>query len=483
MTPSKPPDVLRRLRRNIQLCANEIKDDVSSLKRRLTDIENQAATTQCPKKQPKRLNRAAHADESIPNPQTIEERTREKGRQFLIEEALFLVNTDVFTVDEDEDFDVSEEFASDKNKIQGQLRQVLKYLPDDVKHLRTKGLISGAFTDGMSSQCSSTSNRLRGASLAKIVDEIKPFETSSGRLNAFAKFIGHQPRTETSEPFYSKLDVPVLYDGWHGKKDLNRLFRNPILLKIHACIICGPNGADGLFDGTSKRLTAKTVECMYKIRGTTPGVIANAAYLAIWLHSADTQLVEVGDETAINYRERHTYYLQRILDGLANDKAWAVSLFTHWDHILFPDADKPRESVGSAGNRCLEADEDDEDFFGSAAPVEHPPTPTRPATSPPPTPQDSTPQNSSPTAPANLRRSPSPTVPILTPSASHRRGDRGRAFSESPAPTPSTSNNARARSYPYRPPATPRLRLTTEAGEGGVSTVINYSNTTSCIQC
>ncbi|KAJ7236319.1 hypothetical protein C8J57DRAFT_1376700 [Mycena rebaudengoi] len=401
MTLSKPPDVLRRVH------------DVSSLKRRLTDIENQAATTQRPK-QRKRLNRAAHADESIPNPQTIEERTREKGRQFLIEEALFLVDTDVFTVDEDEDFDVSEEFASDKNKIQGQLRQ---------------------FTDGMSSQRSSTSNRLRGASLAKIVDDIKPFETSSGRFNAFAKFIGHQPGTETSEPFYSKLDVPVLYDGWHGKKDLNRLFRNPILLKIHACIIRGPNGADGLFDGKSKRPTAKTVERMYKIRCTTPGAIANAACLAIWLHSADTQLVEVGDETAINYRERHMYYLQRILDGLANDKAWAVSLFTHWDHILFPDADKPHESVGSTRNRRLEADEDDEDFFGSAAP-------TRPATSPPPTPQDSTPQNSSPTAPANPRRSPSPTVPILTQSASHRRSDRGRASSESPAPTPSTSNNA-----------------------------------------
>ncbi|KAJ7255957.1 hypothetical protein C8J57DRAFT_1235871 [Mycena rebaudengoi] len=67
-----------------------------------------------------------------------------------------------------------------------------------------------------------------------------------------------------------------------------------------------------------------------------------------------------------------------------------------------------------------------------------------PAPSPPPTPQDSTPQNSSPTAPANPRRSPSPTVPILTQSASHRRSDRGRASSESPAPTPSTSNNAPA---------------------------------------
>ncbi|KAJ7196838.1 hypothetical protein GGX14DRAFT_303646, partial [Mycena pura] len=211
------------------------------------------------------------------------------GRHFLVQEALFLVDPDVFTVDIDEDFDPRDEFSSDKNKIQGQLRQIMHYLPDDVKRLRTTELISGAFTDGMASQRSSTSNRLRGASLSKIVDNVKPFETSSGRFNAFAELIGYQPGTDTREPYYSKLDVPLLYDAWQGKKDLNSLFRNPIILK------------------------------------------------SIWLHSADTQLVEIGDETGINYRERHSYYLQRILDGLADNKAWAVGLLAHWDQILFPD--------------------------------------------------------------------------------------------------------------------------------------------------
>ncbi|KAJ7128628.1 hypothetical protein C8R44DRAFT_616106 [Mycena epipterygia] len=214
----------------------------------------------------------------------------------------------------------------------------------------------------MSGQRSSTSHRLRGQSLAKIVDDIKPFDTSSGRFNAFTKFIGYQPGTDTREPYYSKLDVPVLYDGWDGQKDLNTLFRNPILLKIYASTIRGPNGADGLFSGKFKRPTSKTIERMHAIRHTVPGAIANSAVLAIWLHSADTQLVEVGDETGINYRERHTYYLQHILNGLDNEKAWAIDLLAHWDRVLFPDADGPREDVNSR----LEADENDEDFFTSA---------------------------------------------------------------------------------------------------------------------
>ncbi|KAJ7694109.1 hypothetical protein B0H17DRAFT_1199366 [Mycena rosella] len=308
MTPSKPPDVLRRLRRSLQSGANDIQED----------------------------------------------------------EALFVVDPDVFTVAEDEDFDPLNEFTSDKNKIQGQLRQILAYLPDDVRHLRTTDLIAGAFANGMSGQRSSTSNRLRGQSLAKIVDEIKPFATATSRKSAFAEFIGYQPGTKTREPYYSKLDVPVLHDEWRGEKDLNTIFRNPILLKIYASQIRGPNGADGLFSGRSKRPMAKMVEKMHKILRTTPGAISNCSVLAVWLYSPDTQLAEIGDETLINYCERHTYYLQQIVEGLANNKAWALDLLAHWDRVLFPDADEPRDVDGSAGNSRLEEEEDNDEFFASA---------------------------------------------------------------------------------------------------------------------
>ncbi|KAJ6548363.1 hypothetical protein B0H19DRAFT_1265200 [Mycena capillaripes] len=56
--------------------------------------------------------------------------------------------------------------------------------------------------------------------------------------------------------------------------------------------------------------------------------------------------------------------MQRIVEALASKKAWAVDLVAYWDRILFPDADRPHaNAAGSAGDQ---ADEDDDDFFGSA---------------------------------------------------------------------------------------------------------------------
>ncbi|KAJ6623751.1 hypothetical protein B0H10DRAFT_778561 [Mycena sp. CBHHK59/15] len=433
MTPSKPPEVLRRLRRDIQSRANNIRDEFSTLKRRLTDLEHQSAATQPKRKTRKGGQRAALADDSIENPQTIEEQTREKGRHFVVQEALFLFDDDVFVVEEDEDFDQNDEFTSNENKIQGQLRRILHFLPDDVKHLRTTELISGAFIDGMSGQRSSTSSQLRGASLAKIVDDVKPFTTSSSRFDAFAALIGYQPGTETREPYYSKLDVPILYDGWQGQKDLTRLFRGPCLLKIHASIIRGPNGAEGLFSGKSKQPSAKTVEKMYKIRWTALGAIVNSSCLAIWLHSADTQLTEIGDETGINYRERHSYYMQCIVEALASKKAWAVDLVAHWDRILFPDADKAhRKDAASAGDTRLEAGEDDDDFFGSAPAVTSPARPALP-------PNDSPSGRDELPTRRNQRDSPSPTP---RPSTSGRNQRRSPSPTRLPPPRPAASNRS-----------------------------------------
>ncbi|KAJ7237042.1 hypothetical protein B0H12DRAFT_1238354 [Mycena haematopus] len=144
------------------------------------------------------------------------------------------------------------------------------------------------------------------------------------------------------------------------RTDLTRLFHGPCLLKIYASLIHGPSGAVGLFSGKSKRPAAETTERKLKIHFTTLGVIVNSSLLAIWLHSADTQLTEIGDETGINYRERHSYYMQRIVEALTSKKAWAVDLIASWDHILFPDADKPHPNDAAAAGD--EAGEDDDDF-------------------------------------------------------------------------------------------------------------------------
>jgi hypothetical protein len=73
-------------------------------------------------------------------------------------------------------------------------------------------------------QHESVYHQCHAASLAKIVYDVKPFPTTSSRFNAFAKFIVYQPGTATREPYYSKLDVPILYYRWQGEKDVTKLF-------------------------------------------------------------------------------------------------------------------------------------------------------------------------------------------------------------------------------------------------------------------
>ncbi|KAJ7353167.1 hypothetical protein DFH08DRAFT_804748 [Mycena albidolilacea] len=293
ITPSKQSRVLRKSR------ANDPWDDISAMKRRLTaDFENQAV---------KRYNCAADADESIENPNSLEDRTREIGRLFAC------------------------------------------------------------------ARCS------------------------------------------------------LLYSEWNGNKNISHLFRNDLLLKIYASLIRGPSGAVGLFDGQSKRPADNYREdaphplrptlCNHQLGHPGPHLLPTShfsrhLFQAIWLHSADTILTEIGDQTSINYRARHSYYLQHIVEALASNKAWAVGLLVYWDRTLFPDADSPNNVDGSAGR---EIEEDDEDLFASVQALTRPrSTRIHSSTSPPP-----------------RRLTPSPPSPQRTPAASSSRQEQENCESTS----------------------------------------------------
>ncbi|KAJ7606237.1 hypothetical protein FB45DRAFT_878733 [Roridomyces roridus] len=76
---------------------------------------------------------------------------------------------------------------------------------------------------------------------------------------------------------------------------------------------------------------------MYHIKGVTAGVIVSCAVLAIWLHSPDVHLQERGDTTRINYRKRHSEYLEFLVDGLREGAVWAEELLRYWNDKFFPD--------------------------------------------------------------------------------------------------------------------------------------------------
>ncbi|KAJ7896306.1 hypothetical protein B0H14DRAFT_3612274 [Mycena olivaceomarginata] len=167
----------------------------------------------------KRFYRADDADDSIPNPVTLEEKVREAGRHFVVVglvEAPFLVDVRlIWTVELKEDFDfaVTVEFESKANKVQGQLHN---------------------FEDSMSCQCSTISNRLRRASLQVLMgaDQLKHFQSSSSRFEGRR----YKPATDAMAAHYSAFDARILYDDYDGTINVDKIFRHSLLLKIYVCV-------------------------------------------------------------------------------------------------------------------------------------------------------------------------------------------------------------------------------------------------------
>ncbi|KAJ7709138.1 hypothetical protein B0H14DRAFT_3525296 [Mycena olivaceomarginata] len=350
---AKSPRHLRQLRAEIQARANDAEEADNAKNLQLADLTNQALPTKPARKRRKRFNRADDADDSIPNPATLEERVREAGRHFIVEKALHLVDSRLtWTVDLDEEFDFAAEFESKADKVQGQLHDVIALLPSDAVPLRTQPWIAGAFEDGMSGQRSTISNRLRRASLQVLVgaDQLKHFRSSNSRFDAFAKLIGYKPATETKAAHYSAFDAEILYDDYDGTVNVNKIFRNPLLLKgtsfslfnviahlsqIYACILRGPYGAEGLFEGEYHKPQASCVQQIHNITCTSTGAISNCTVLATWMLrgsiTADvTQLMPSGCATES-----------------WNNKSWAVDLLKYWDSILFPNNEESADLSGA----------------------------------------------------------------------------------------------------------------------------------------
>ncbi|KAJ7792213.1 hypothetical protein B0H14DRAFT_3564098, partial [Mycena olivaceomarginata] len=248
----------------------------------------------------------------------------------------------------DADYDPQTRFSSDDDIRQGQLRELQDILTEELEPFFTRSWFAKAFLDGMKSQCSNTHTRLRGALELLMPDmAVADLHTADKRFAAFRNSIGWRERRRR----YSIWDVPILHGNSSSEVDFNELFRHPMLLKVYAAIIRGVKSAAKVMDGTSRLPKANTMQRLFGITYTTPGAIAACAIWVIWLFSADDDFGPVGEETAINYRDRHDEYLSKILEGLRLRQKWAQELFLFWDSRLFPNTNGSRFGDGvSAGH-------------------------------------------------------------------------------------------------------------------------------------
>ncbi|KAK7007201.1 hypothetical protein R3P38DRAFT_2554068 [Favolaschia claudopus] len=375
-TPSKTQRQMRGLREELQGLLNDAEDAFSAKDSEIADLSNQVVPAR-PRRRRKRFHRADDAPASLDsqNSETLEDRTRKAGRHFIIDEGLFFIDEGaIWSLDVDDDFDYSTEFDSKSTRIQAQLQDVIRLLPDDAVSRRTEEWIGDA-VHGMGGQRSATAYRLRRPSLKHLADatDLKHFTTSSDRFENFKQRIGYVPATDTAGAYYSAFKAPILYDEFAGEIDVDHLFRNPLLLNIHACILRGADGPTDLFKDNPYRPQAPYMEKIHNITRTSTGAIANAAVLAIWLYSADTKFLERGNETNINYRKRYRQYVEELRKGLTAKKAWVDALLNYWDGVFFPDADDDDGAARGAGDGENAEMESVVDAFANAPSLETPP--------------------------------------------------------------------------------------------------------------
>ncbi|KAF7312861.1 hypothetical protein MKEN_00970400 [Mycena kentingensis (nom. inval.)] len=327
LTPSTSPRRFREIRSELQLRANDAAARDQEKDEHIVDLETQALEIGPPRKR-RRLNREADAPPNMPNAKQLLRLATHAGRRFAYLSSFFFYDESViWTLDLSPSFDPVTEFENSANRNQGQLREIQLYFPAQGWELRGESALHASFSHGVDGNRTLARNRMRGESLKHFTDDPSVFDSSDSRFDAFAEYLGYHPSTPTRRARYSVLKAEYLYDEFDGTINLAHLFRGHVLLKIGACLIRGPDGAQGLFDGASVSPQASTIERRYGITHTTPGFIANCAILALFLFSADPQFVEKGHVTKINYRKRHIEFSNRIRTAMAKQKGWVRDLF------------------------------------------------------------------------------------------------------------------------------------------------------------
>ncbi|KAK7064193.1 hypothetical protein R3P38DRAFT_3249775 [Favolaschia claudopus] len=278
-----------------------------------------------------------------------------RGKQFVATMLLWMPYNDidaVFEAKEDPEYNPLERFGSRKQfRVQGALRDVHDFIPEQYRgDEEWSGWVQQTFHSAMKSQLSGTANRLRG--LPDIFDCTTMQLSSSESREEFGSLIGLK-KNKKGEPYYDTVDVPILYaeyDADSPELDLDRFLLAEGLFLIHAAITKGPKAAR-LMKSKKPAQKCQSVEDLWGLRKTTPGMIAGAAVWLRWVLSPDECFTPVGDVTGIKWLEDFEFYLEYLISGLRDKKDCVVNLFREWDKKFYPNSE---ESTARAGDNVTE---------------------------------------------------------------------------------------------------------------------------------
>ncbi|KAG1870705.1 hypothetical protein DFJ58DRAFT_837427 [Suillus subalutaceus] len=240
-----------------------------------------------------------------------EDTIRALGRKYSITHCLW-INIELFPLSAhtcpDIDLNSKERWLTGVSMEDGVRAELFKFIPEEERELMSYQNFGSQFGRGVSNAHS------------EMASDVKSCASAIFGLNASIFIRGYKrnedpncrPLLLSPHGEYTKF-APVLFP----RPD------NPVPASVvENCKACA-----GLESAASSRTKAK----IWKLRAITPGMIAAAAVVAIFLLSGDAELTEIGDTTKIPYREYHNFYHQRLLTG----GAWAHQVITFFNDALF----------------------------------------------------------------------------------------------------------------------------------------------------
>ncbi|KAF8798514.1 hypothetical protein BYT27DRAFT_7320401 [Phlegmacium glaucopus] len=292
------PANLLKIARQYEVDKNIAQAELNRLSCKLADITNNDNDNDNSSHRPKRRRTRHESPPAVSDEEDAATGSRanehfvyQAGHKFSLLYAPWIRSgDDLFDTDVDEHYNAAERFENDKNKSQGQLKEILDLLqvrfqqPEQALHQRW---LRRQFLNGLNTQRHNTATRIRHSCASILGASESDLFKRDIRKAKFREEIGWVSETGV----YSSVDGPILHKNWCGEYLLSSIFLNP------------------------------------KLMG------------ARWALSGDETLQEIGSSTGIHYFKDLEEYLTILETGLRQKKKTVINIIKQWDAKIFPDSD------------------------------------------------------------------------------------------------------------------------------------------------
>ncbi|KAF9231295.1 hypothetical protein BU15DRAFT_82584 [Melanogaster broomeanus] len=247
---------------------------------------------------------------------------RQRGKRYSATYCLW-INTNIFPLTKNPGVHLlaAERWLSPLSIKDGVKTELFNFVPEEQHTLMAHKEFSESFATGVQCVRSEMANDVKsiGGSVFGLPGEFF--------IRGYQQFTSPECHALLLSPRekYTKF-APVLFPGGEILNNGDFL-KSATLVKVLKAAFFGKSSLGG-----TQTPGPKAKAKLWGWRDMSPGMIAVAAVIVIFILSGDSALNEKGDKSQINYLEYHNYYRSRLLTG----DNWSHSVLTFFNNALFP---------------------------------------------------------------------------------------------------------------------------------------------------